>query len=88
MALVYKVGGEDVPVLAGRALEPLRPNIAGRSCRPRASNKPQEQGVANGEERILRLKTVLERTGLNRSTLYRKIDEGSTPGARAMRPRD
>ena len=30
-------------------------------------------------ERILRLKAVLERTGLSRSTLYRKIQEGSFP---------
>lgn len=30
-------------------------------------------------ERIIRLKTVLHRTGLSRSTLYRKIAEGSFP---------
>ncbi|MXP26564.1 AlpA family phage regulatory protein [Altererythrobacter indicus] len=30
-------------------------------------------------DRIIRLKTVLDRTGLSRSTLYRKIDEGSFP---------
>jgi prophage regulatory protein len=30
-------------------------------------------------ERILRIKTVLERTGLTRSTLYRKIEAGSFP---------
>lgn len=30
-------------------------------------------------ERILRLKTVLHRTGLSRSTLYRKIAEGTFP---------
>jgi prophage regulatory protein len=30
-------------------------------------------------ERILRLKTVLERTGLCRSTLYRKMDNGTFP---------
>lgn len=30
-------------------------------------------------ERILRLKTVLERTGLSRSTLYRKIQDGTFP---------
>jgi prophage regulatory protein len=29
--------------------------------------------------RILRLKTVLERTGLSRSTLYRKIGQGTFP---------
>lgn len=34
--------------------------------------------VPNGE-RIIRLRTVLDRTGLSRSTLYRKIAEGSFP---------
>lgn len=32
-----------------------------------------------GNERIIRLKTVLARTGLSRSTLYRKIAEGTFP---------
>jgi prophage regulatory protein len=30
-------------------------------------------------ERIIRLKTVLHRTGLSRSTLYRKIADGTFP---------
>jgi prophage regulatory protein len=30
-------------------------------------------------ERILRIKTVLERTGLSRATLYRKIEAGTFP---------
>jgi prophage regulatory protein len=30
-------------------------------------------------ERIIRLKTVLARTGLSRTTLYRKIGEGTFP---------
>ena len=30
-------------------------------------------------ERILRLRPVLERTGLSRSTLYRKVTEGAFP---------
>lgn len=30
-------------------------------------------------ERIIRLKTVLARTGLSRSTIYRKIAEGTFP---------
>jgi prophage regulatory protein len=30
-------------------------------------------------DRIIRLKTVLARTGLSRSTIYRKIAEGSFP---------
>lgn len=31
-------------------------------------------------DRIIRLQTVLARTGLSRSTLYRKIAEGTFPG--------
>ncbi|MEP7351529.1 MAG: AlpA family phage regulatory protein [Sphingorhabdus sp.] len=34
---------------------------------------PQEQ------ESIIRIATVLQRTGLSRSTLYRKINDGSFP---------
>jgi prophage regulatory protein len=30
-------------------------------------------------DRVVRIKTVLDRTGLSRSTLYRKIQEGSFP---------
>lgn len=30
-------------------------------------------------DRIIRLKTVLDRTGLSRSTVYRKIAEGTFP---------
>jgi prophage regulatory protein len=34
---------------------------------------------ANAPDRILRLQTVLERTGLRRSTLYRKMENGTFP---------
>jgi prophage regulatory protein len=34
---------------------------------------------SDGSERILRLSAVLDRTGLSRSTLYRKIQEGTFP---------
>jgi prophage regulatory protein len=30
-------------------------------------------------DRILRIKTVLERTGLSRATMYRKMQQGSFP---------
>lgn len=30
-------------------------------------------------DRILRIKSVLERTGLTRSTLYRKVQQGTFP---------
>lgn len=33
----------------------------------------------NSSDRIIRMKTVLARTGLSRSTLYRKIAEGTFP---------
>lgn len=35
--------------------------------------------TAVAPDRILRIKTVLERTGLSRSTLYRKVREGTFP---------
>jgi prophage regulatory protein len=35
--------------------------------------------AAGTGSRILRLKAVLERTGLSRSTLYRKIEQGTFP---------
>jgi prophage regulatory protein len=34
---------------------------------------------SNPPDRIIRIKTVLERTGLTRSTLYRKIGNGTFP---------
>lgn len=34
---------------------------------------------ADTETRILRLKAVLDRTGLSRSTLYRKVERGTFP---------
>lgn len=30
-------------------------------------------------DRVLRIRAVLERTGLSRSTLYRRVDQGSFP---------
>ncbi len=38
-------------------------------------------------DRILRIKTVLERTGLSRSTLYRKIGDGTFPKQVALSQR-
>lgn len=35
--------------------------------------------MSDRSDRILRLPTVLERTGLTRSTLYRKIQAGTFP---------
>jgi prophage regulatory protein len=35
--------------------------------------------MSNASDRIIRLKTVLDRTGLSRSTVYRKIAEGTFP---------
>jgi prophage regulatory protein len=35
--------------------------------------------LMSNSERIIRLTTVLARTGLSRSTLYRKIAEGTFP---------
>lgn len=35
--------------------------------------------MIDGDDRILRIKAVLARTGLSRSTLYRKIQNGTFP---------
>ena len=35
---------------------------------------------AETPDRILRINTVLDRTGLSRSTMYRKIQSGTFPG--------
>jgi prophage regulatory protein len=35
--------------------------------------------MTDSNDRILRIKTVLDRTGLSRSTLYRKIQNGTFP---------
>jgi prophage regulatory protein len=35
--------------------------------------------MTDSPDRILRLKTVLERTGLSRSTMYRKMQNGTFP---------
>jgi prophage regulatory protein len=38
-----------------------------------------EQRPVSSLEKIVRIKTVLARTGLSRSTLYRKIADGTFP---------
>jgi len=38
-----------------------------------------EENPMSNLEKIIRIKTVLARTGLSRSTLYRKIAEGTFP---------
>ena len=35
--------------------------------------------MTDNNDRILRIKAVLDRTGLSRSTLYRKIQKGTFP---------
>lgn len=35
--------------------------------------------MTNASDRIIRLRAVLDRTGLSRSTVYRKIAEGTFP---------
>lgn len=35
--------------------------------------------MSHAADRIIRLRTVLDRTGLSRSTVYRKIAEGTFP---------
>ena len=35
--------------------------------------------IAETPDRIIRISTVLDRTGLSRSTLYRKVQDGTFP---------
>jgi len=44
-----------------------------------ANSQEMEGHPMPNADRIIRLKTVLDQTGLTRSTLYRKIDEGTFP---------
>ncbi|WP_380872166.1 hypothetical protein ACFB49_31180 [Sphingomonas sp. DBB INV C78] len=43
--------------------------------------------MSDNPDRFLRLPTVLERTGLSRSTLYRKIERGTFPKGVAISTR-
>lgn len=48
---------------------------------------PDHAMTADKPDRILRLPAVLERTGLSRSTLYRKIQQGTFPKQIALSTR-
>jgi prophage regulatory protein len=53
------------------------PALSGLNSR---QNQPAGGNATMREpDRIIRLKTVLSRTGLSRSTIYRKIAEGTFP---------
>jgi prophage regulatory protein len=43
------------------------------------SNARKDHAMFDTPDRILRLNTVLNRTGLSRSTLYRKMQDGTFP---------
>jgi prophage regulatory protein len=47
----------------------------------------QAPNTADKPDRILRLPAVLDRTGLSRSTLYRKIQQGAFPRQIALSAR-
>jgi prophage regulatory protein len=51
--------------------------MATPSLSPAMPKQPMEPSPM--PNRIIRLRTVLDRTGLSRSTLYRKIGEGTFP---------
>jgi prophage regulatory protein len=57
-----------------RALIAQKPGRDERSWGGKGVFMPADTG-----SRILRLKAVLDHTGLSRSTLYRKIDHGTFP---------
>ena len=62
-----------------RRCRSLAQGCAGGPLSAETVPRHQEQDMSSKQERIIRLKTVLERTGLSRSTLYRKIDGGTFP---------
>jgi prophage regulatory protein len=78
------VNPADLPPLprcaATARLALLRPRI-GASCLDRSRQRPPTgaRPAMHQPDRIIRLKTVVSRTGLSRSTLYRKIAEGTFP---------
>lgn len=45
----------------------------------KSATTSEAQAVMSEPDRIIRLKTVLARSGLSRSTIYRKIAEGTFP---------
>ena len=49
------------------------------SARPNVCGRTKIEGLDARPEKILRMRTVLERTGLSRSTLYRKMKCGTFP---------
>jgi prophage regulatory protein len=53
------------------------PTLSGLSSRQK--QPAGGRAIMREPERIIRLKTVLSRTGLSRSTIYRKIAEGTFP---------
>ncbi len=48
-------------------------------CQHEPHRRKREQAMTEQHETILRLKAVLQRTGLSRSSLYRKMQAGSFP---------
>src|SRR5690606_25965844 len=78
-------GRQETPTAAsagGTAMPMCLQNMAELPIiQPRGTQQPSADGVAplHAPDRIIRLQTVLTRTGLSRSTLYRKIAEGTFP---------
>lgn len=69
-ALAARVGGETLALSV----------YADHSVSEGSVNYQEERpSLMTNADRILRLPTVLARTGLSRSTLYRKISEGTFP---------
>jgi hypothetical protein len=52
-----------------------------------ANAEPVQFFLADNTQRIIRLKTVLARTGLSRTTLYRKMGWAPSPPDQDQRPR-
>src|SRR5690349_16053729 len=88
-SILAEAGASEFDLFCFRRLNAIVRRCVKRSCAPatavlsgfRCCQKQPAGGSAAMREpdRIIRLKTVLARTGLSRSTIYRKIAEGTFP---------
>jgi len=72
-------------------VQPAPRPVAPSRARPKAGHEPlvdrDHAMTTDAADRILRLNTVLDRTGLSRSTLYRKVQAGTFPRQVRIAPR-
>jgi prophage regulatory protein len=78
---IYRFTASYLPPIVRHATTTGKTRLRGRHCLPCLDQEQSAGGSVSMPEpdRIIRLKTVLSRTGLSRSTIYRKITEGTFP---------